>query len=86
MRHPLVDAGTHRFRLTRELLDATDGKPVCRKPPRHILEQRPQPTHVGMQHQPSRWHPIRPCMHSRNIKPVNAKNAMLDGDLLPTFS
>ena len=68
--------------LRRERLDHAHGEAVRREPPGHVVEQRPEPADVGMQHDARRRHAVGPGVHGRDLEPVDDERRRLDGDVV----
>ena len=69
-----------------ERLERADGEAVRREPPGHVVEERPQPADVGMQHDAGLGHAVGPGVHDRHVVPVDGQRPLFDGDVeLRTF-
>ena len=66
---------------TGERLDRAHREPVRREPAGHVLEERPQPADVGMEHDAGARHAVGASVDRRHVDRVECQRHRLDGDV-----
>ena len=61
-----------------ERLDRAHREAVGREAAGHVVEQRPQPADVGVQHDAGARHAVGPGVDRRNVEPVDGQRPRLD--------
>ena len=87
VRHPGLDRRPDLIGLGRELLEDADGEAVRGQAARHVLEQRAQTTHVGVEHEAGDGHAVGAGVDSGHFEAVDDERDRLDGDVVdPPFA
>ncbi len=83
MREPILDRRPlRRLRERGPRLDDTDGEAVGGEPAGHVVEQRPHPADIGMQHDARGRHAVGAGVHGRDLESVDEERTRLDRDVV----